>query len=740
MGRTVAGIAAIVLLIASSRTNALGLGEIEVGSALNEPFRAVVELTSATDQELEELKISLAPREAFQRAGLARPHILSNFMFKAERTASGKPVIRISTRDAVDEPFLDFLLEVVWSKGRLVRQYTVLIDPPYTMPAAPVAPSAPVTQAQVAEPAPAPKRELSRPTPVAAPPPVSYPATAPASPPAPAEKPVADRYGPVQRSETLWQIAKKLRPDSEVSIQQMMLALQRSNPDAFTGHNINNLKTGVVLDVPDREAIVSMSRSEAIREARRQYEQWKTARKGQDTEPATGDTQQVATVATETRLQLVAPEEEIPEQSSEETAAPGLPEPGKESAAQENRDLQQQLAMATEEEDEASSRSGGLTARVTELEDQVARMQRMLELKDAQLASLQNRLDTENKTSAAQPEDTGTDTAQEQESDPASAASGAMEEPNDFLDRLLDNPLLTGLGVLVAMILGGFLWASTRQRRNNELFDDEPTLARRLSEKPVDEEPATPSVNISDNRLFGELPGDDISPLEGDAESDPLTEADVFIAYGRVQQAEDVVKNALKKSPENMDLKVKLMEVYHAAGNAAAFDTHAEGFRRLVDQDDPRWTKIASMGYDLSPENPAYKSAAAEKSDGDLDFGIDLSGMEDIEQGSGDEQTGDDESGLDYVDRDQAANDLPENVDFNLDELEQAEAPETGTADDQFDGILDDTDEVSTKLDLARAYIDMGDSDSARNILEEVLEEGDSEQKNEAENLVSQLA
>jgi pilus assembly protein FimV len=447
-------------------------------------------------------------------------------------------------------------------------------------------------------------------------------------------------------------------------------------------------------------------------------------------------------------LQLVAPDEEVGEEAIEGTAAPGAPAPDADNASEETRNLQQQLAMAAEEAEASRARSGELQTRVTELEDQVTNMQRLLELKDAQLASLQNRLDVvEENTPPAETGVTGETAAASDETGPDSEAttdaeeSRAMDEPNGLIDRLLDNPVLTALGVLVAMILGGFLWASTRQRKHADLFSDEPTLASRLAETLTDREPASPGIIVNENRAFSELPGEDISPLTSDAESDPMTEADVFIAYGRVQQAEDVIKGALQKDPENLDLKVKLMEVYHAAGNAAAFDTHAEGFRRQVDQDDPLWMKVAAMGYELSPENPAYKIAAdASKTDTDVDFDMDLSGMEEIDQAPESEATVDEDLGLDYVERDQAANELPEKMDFNLDEREQVEMQPHTADEDALEGILDSADEVSTKLDLARAYIDMGDPDSARNILEEVLEEGTSDQKHEAEDLVSQLA
>jgi pilus assembly protein FimV len=749
MIRKYAVIATILWFATSSRAFALGLGEIEVQSALNDPFQAVIALTSATDNEIEELKVSIASPQSFQRAGIPRPLILSSFRFKAERTSAGKPVIRISTKDSIHEPFLEFLVEAVWAKGRMVRQYTVLIDPPYTMPATPSVPAAPVTRApSAAAAAPEPAPAIS--TPAAAPVPVQ---AAPA-----ARTPAADNYGPIRRNETLWTIAKRLRPDSGISMEQMMLALQRANPDAFIKNNINNLKAGAVLAVPDREEILAMSVSDATRETGRQNSEWKSARAAVRAETAAQESTAVsATDVTETRLQLVAPEADAVEAAS---AAGGTPGDDVQPAEAGSNELEQQLAMATEEAEASRAQSSELQARVTELEDQVTDMQRLLELKDAQLASMQNR-----QAGAADTLQPGEDTAAAQEpvdamvpdAEPATAdaettapesqdEAGAkpvtepavLEEPNGLVDRLLDNPVLTALGVIVAMVLGGFLWASTRQRKHSDLFSEEPTLASRLSESRPLSEPVFETKPGFDEEPAN-LAAGEIGPLATDLEGDPLTEADVFIAYGRVQQAEDVIQGALRKTPEDRELKVKLLEIYHAAGNGAAFDAHAEGFRRTIDADDPVWETIAVMGHQLSPENPAYRSVSATDTspDADVDFDMDLSGMDD-ETHAGD-ATVDEDLGLDYADTGVSGNGLPETIEFSLDDQDET-ADSPVAVEDETEGMLDSSDEVSTKLDLARAYIDMGDPDSARNILEEVLEEGNQDQRKEAENLFSQAS
>ena len=160
--------AALLFITVSSNVYALGLGAIDMQSALNQPMNAVIDLTSASGTDLSEIKISIASQEAHDRTGLSKTRILSDFQFTIEQDAQGNAFVRITSSDAVHEPFLEFLLELQWPNGRLLREYTVLVDPPVTMPATPVAPAAPVSRAQ------APVRQ-SRPT-------SSRPATTPVRP------------------------------------------------------------------------------------------------------------------------------------------------------------------------------------------------------------------------------------------------------------------------------------------------------------------------------------------------------------------------------------------------------------------------------------------------------------------------------------------------------------------------------------------------------------------------------
>ena len=598
---------------ATSSVFAIGLGDIKIQSMLNAPLDAVIQLTSASKQELDELKIAIASRESFQKMGIPRTAILDDIKFRVEQIPGGLPVIRVTTRQPVREPFLDFLIEASWSKGHLLRQYTLLVDPPVTMPAAPPVQRTPVRQA----PSPSPVVRQA-PSPVRAPVPPGNETRIPAS------TGDVDRYGPVKRNETLWDIAKRLRPDSDISMQQMMIALLRANPEAFADNNINNLKAGATLQIPRRDEILSLDKRSASREANRQSAEWQQGHgsvQSADEETATEtaakpppqDTTGTAPTPTETqeaRLQLIAPDEE----AIKGAAVPGMPEGEVANPATGPQALLQQLAIATEEAEAGRAQSEELQTRVGNLEKQVADMQRLIELKDADLANLQNRLAAQNQT-ASNTNGTATPEAgapaidqavsQSQETPAANAESDA--NPEGIIDRLLENPVLAGLGVLVAMILGGFLWSSTRHRKQEDIFSDEPTFASQMSAARNEEPPVTRRIAVSDTSMPSDLAPRDISPLQGDETSDPLTEADVFIAYGRVQQAEGVIKNALQSDPDNHDLKMKLIDIYHAAGNSAAFDARAATLRETVDEDDPDWQRVASMGYDSHPPIPCTR-------------------------------------------------------------------------------------------------------------------------------------
>ena len=825
---------------------ALGLGEIDLKSALNQPLEAEVELLSATDAEMQELKVSMGSPRAFEQAGIDRPLFLSKLKFNVIRNAAGKPVVRITSRDVIREPFLDFLMEISWSKGRLLREYTVLVDPPLTMPA----------------PAPAVQAPAARVAPVQSAPVQSAPLTSSARvrdtgrtphPVAPGE------YGPTRRNDTLWQVARQVRPDAGVSIEQTMLGLLRANPQAFIGNNINNLKEGYVLRVPSREELTSVSRAEARRESRAQYDAWRAARSGKvvRAEAATAAAPAAAGpagVAAEPSLQLVAPE------GSGAASATGSAGAGAELDA-----LKRELIMANEAMEAQRRQSEDMSGRLAVLEEQIRNMQRLIQLKDEALAQLQAQAGAESplvgevtaeaEAPAEATDETPATTAvaeeagTEQAADTVAADESAVTETADttaenvegevppvagepagvadttaevteevvteeaapevpaetvvpavpetattpgFIDRLMNNPLWLGAGVAVLGLLAFF---GLRRKRSVETEFQESILQASGSESAQASDSEIVSSAASDSTtgessLLSEFAVSDMGSMRNDGEADPLAEADVYLAYGRFQQAEDLIADALEKEPQNEDLNLKMLEVFLASKNQPGFDGHAELIlARLENSDDPMWQKVAEMGREISPENPIYQSggvapgaaadaaeamdslndkvefdmgesgggeagepeaAAPESEDEGLDFDLDLSSLDADKESSEEtpdsveytpaEEAAEAEAPKLDIDMDSVASDSIEQentLDFDIDSLDLNGADEP---EESGDGELADMDEVSTKLDLARAYIDMGDPDGARSILDEVIEEGSDEQKDEARGIMEQIA
>ncbi|MGB5102302.1 MAG: FimV/HubP family polar landmark protein, partial [Steroidobacteraceae bacterium] len=328
-------------LLSPTAPYALGLGEIRLNSALNQPFDAEIELVSAADEDLAALRASLASNDAFARYGLDRPSYLADFSFRVVRGSDGQDVLRITSPRPVSEPFVTLLVEATWPRGRLLREYTVLLDPPVFAPG-PQAAEAPVATPHSTAPAPAVRR--------------TEPAAPAPAPGEPVERPAAVAAATiepgssyrVQRNDTLWKIASAASPGTRSDVNRAMVAIYQSNPAAFDG-NINILKAGSLLSIPSAAEMSSISASAAAAEVSRQYRQWRegSAAAGESAEGG--------------RLRLVTPEQGTPAAST----ATVQPAPS------------------------AGAPSADLQGRVQQLEAELAEARRLLEVRNAELATLQ---------------------------------------------------------------------------------------------------------------------------------------------------------------------------------------------------------------------------------------------------------------------------------------------------------------------------------------------------------------
>src|SRR5690554_3377776 len=360
--------------LGSGMAQALGLGEIELQSWLNEPLDAEISLRQSAGVDPGDVFVNVAPEAAYQRVGLERNQFLSKLKFEVVTGSDGNLAINVSSREPVREPYLNFLLELTWPNGRLMREYAVLVDPPVYAEESGVQEqvSAPVSSA-----ASAPARQTTTRSPES----VRREAAVQR---APARGYQPDSFGPTGPSDTLWSIAQRMRPDSSVSMQQMMLAIQDLNPDAFIDGNINKLKRGQVLRAPTLDQIQSRTKAEANRVVARQNEEFQSPRPVDATRTAQAETapaQTAENAGTDELKLLVAKEETSPRTDDEGGSAGG---DGEQAGGADAGN-----AVAMEELDATRRENEELSSRLQDMQEQVQTLQRLLELKNSQLAELQ---------------------------------------------------------------------------------------------------------------------------------------------------------------------------------------------------------------------------------------------------------------------------------------------------------------------------------------------------------------
>lgn len=382
---------------------ALALGDLKVRSSLNEPFDAEIELLSVRGDDLADLKAKLASPEEFLRAGVDRPYILSRLRFKVEERPGGKAVLKVSSRQPVKEPFLNFLLEMNWPQGRLVREYTALLDPPVYGAAATAAVQGPLVQEKpepLSPPLEMPAAEGSAQLkPVEVQPPPAAVAAEPgvasegAKAAAPAPEPKvsgAESYGPVRAGDTLWSIANRVRPDVSVSTQQMMVALLQANPEAFAMGNVNALKSGHILRIPDRESLDAVTYAQALADLRRQHTAWEDFRQGAARTARPAPT--AVAVAGPARKPAAEPAPEpaaVAPQSRLELVAAGTGEGSGTGGGGGTTALKRELTVLQEDLDGRRQEIAELQSRLAEAEALIQDLHRLIKLKDEALSALQ---------------------------------------------------------------------------------------------------------------------------------------------------------------------------------------------------------------------------------------------------------------------------------------------------------------------------------------------------------------
>ncbi|MGI0119915.1 FimV/HubP family polar landmark protein [Zooshikella sp. RANM57] len=682
MVRKLAVAVAAAGLMTSGLANALGLGEITLNSALNQPLDAEIELIQVRELGSSEILPNLATNEDFNRAGVERIFFLSNIKFQTVVQKNGRSYIKVTSRKPVSEPYLNFLVEVHWPSGRLLREYTVLLDPP-TFSQQPVttvqapASSAPTQQPRAEQPV----RSSSTPS--------SQPATTGGL--------DGDNYT-IRANDTLWEIAAQVKPSRDVTVHQTMVAIQALNPDAFINDNINLLKRGKVLRVPSSEQIKQVSHNEAVSLVAEQTRAWKT-----------GDLQ--APQLDATRRASAAPEAEAGDGEGrlKIVSAPATPSASQEEgggdtgqtgpSAQQVETLQNELSVTQENLDKARRENEEITSRLTELEDQIGTLQRLLSLKDEQLAALQAKLSEQESATTqpavSEPEPVSepavtTEPEPQPETEPVPTETVETPQPKpevSLIDRILQEPMyLVGAGGTVVLVVLGLLFLSRRNaRKEEELYQE--SLDAEADTMLIDEEEELEQKKISEVALEkDEKPSAPVKPET----SDPLGEADIYIAYGRFSHAEDLLRNAINDEPSRTDLRVKLLEVYAEMQNADAFKREFSELEELADQGA------------INKAN-ALKGKFPSDAFGVADTGIDYF-TDDQDLASLEAELAGDTLTMDDLDEELSLDDLGLEEPTSVEEPEEESVLASSDLDEELDLSLDDlekeVDELSGELSL----------------------------------------
>ncbi|HEY6612657.1 MAG TPA: FimV/HubP family polar landmark protein, partial [Pseudomonas sp.] len=612
--------------LTSSMAHALGLGEISLKSALNQPLDAEIELLEVRDLGGNEVLPSLAAVEEFNKVGVDRPYFLTDLKFTPVLKPNGKSVIRVTSSKPVREPYLNFLIEVLWPNGRLLREYTVLLDPPLYSPQTVVAATPRLPQAAPVAPR------------VSAPAPVSRPQPSASAPAAPAAAPVAssaasrlegDQYR-VGRDDTLWEVAERARPSSALSVHQTMLAIQDLNPNAFLDGNINRMKSGQVLRLPSEQQIRSRSQADALAQVAAQNSAW---REGRAVQPVAAAARQLdATRRSEAgNAPAQAPAEDNLRLVS---AASGKSTSGSDSgAAADSQGLADKLALNQESLATSQRENQELKERLGDLQSQLDKLQRLIELKNEQLAKLQGGLAADAATTAAadsapaaeaevapvaaaavqpagesateaplenKPQADAADAAAAPasvaepaadtaapvaaESKPAPVAEAPKPAPAkpavqpvapapvyepSLVDEVLANPLLLAAGGGALALLAGLGLLAGSRRKARKQAEDEAQLFQEVGELPGANGVTSAGAESVEAALSAQGPAAaGGAPL---ASADPLGEAEMYSTYGRFTQAAEILRNAVNDEPQRADLRLKLMEVYAEMGDREGF-------------------------------------------------------------------------------------------------------------------------------------------------------------------------
>ncbi len=634
-----------------------GLGKLSVDSGLGEPLKAQIDLLEVTPEELSTLTAAVASEEAYALQGIPRLGVHSNIRVELIKNRDGSPALRLRSQQPIDDPYLDMLIQVDWASGRLLREYTILLDPPGYKEMVEVEPTPVVNK---------PMTEVFGRTVAKSDAKPSATSKVPADKSKAAQKSAAAESKPIekpesstettegselttQRGDTLNSIAREHQVEG-VSLDQMLVGLFEANKKAFVDGNMNRLKVGQIIRIPSKEVLTAQSAKQAAKEVKVHSDNWNAYRN------SLAGNVIAAPVAEETEQKQSASGKITTAEDKAAAVKPGVQDVVKLSAGgavaakTDNKAAAQADAKILALQEEATAREKALKEaqeRTAALETQIADMQKLLALKSQTMADMQKNADAAAKPVVkeqapaqppAQPSAPSAETqaagatpapaaevkntpevktpapvAQQAENKAAAPQKpvpqpvAPVEEPS-FFDSILDSVNLLALGGAGGVALLGAGWMFLRNKRRRDLDSFERGILT--------------SGGLRANTVFGNTTGNatgsaDTSFLTDFAQSadgsmidthdvDPIAEAEVYMAYGRDAQAEEILKDAISKEPKRYELHLKLLEMYAARKDASAFETIAGELYTTLGSDDPTWAKVAELGATVEPDNPLY--------------------------------------------------------------------------------------------------------------------------------------
>ncbi|MDC8011738.1 FimV/HubP family polar landmark protein [Tahibacter soli] len=853
---------AVALALAGSDALALGLGMIQVRSGLNEPLNAEIPVTGGPD-ETASLSVALAAAADFERVGLSRSRVQVPLEFTVAAGARGA-VIKVTSKEPVRDPFLDFLIEVNWAKGKLLREYTVLLDPPTMAPAikGSRASTAPVKETATTA---APSQSLPAAKPGKAPRPTKSAEPVASAPPStpPAEKPSragasagAGEYGPVAAGETLWEVAAATRPDDNVTLNQVMLALHRNNPSAFFKDNINSLKRGAILRVPSVEEIKAVgSAASAAAEVRNQNDASRSGTPTLVADSAASASAPAAAPATKTaqpdRLALVPPKSSKDSKPTAESAGSGTSASGDVTTRAELARTKEALASREQETNE-------LKSRVRELEEIKNKNDKLISFKDSELAELQKKLkelqDKAAKPGAApaattpaatppstaattpatatpkpgEPPKTGEFSKEEiwgsAAGDKAPAASTTPSATAGTTPSSTTPPPSTGTTPPASTTTPSPTTGTTPPSTTSTL---PPATATPSTTTPPASTTGTPPSTTATTPPATTAPAATppkpaasttapakaptpakVQPLAADepwwqktwvlavgglallavvglalmnllrrpkAAPAADTGAGDNTAYAGGYDEEHGLLDRLAQYPDDTSAHLELTSLYYAQGQADKFEDAAQAmYAHISDTSMAEWQQVRAMGRELAPHNPLFADEPSYQAPTHAHtFGssepepMRFDGFDDVSSFGKTQPAAalpeEDTFDFDLADRSATTQTIPAPApapaapardDFSLDlppmDFDTRISQPSLTPPPSFstpapppsrieDDLMATDDAIGTKLDLAKAYLDMGDPDGAKSMLEEVIAEGSDKQKAEARKLLAEI-